>query len=98
MRPSAALLLLSFAATPACGFEWDDGRGAFPFRPATTRRYEAAPDRDATVRARRSAQRDGLYVISSTRPAPPLILRSTVSGLRAQPARRPEAIETLEFH
>jgi hypothetical protein len=72
-----ALLLLTLGlATPAWAFEWDDGRGAFPFRPVTTRQYEAVRDVEGA---------SALHSVSTTHPRSRLILRSTFSGPRTPP-------------
>jgi hypothetical protein len=78
MRRAAPLLLL-LAGAPAQGFEWDDGHGAFPFKPVTTRRYEVAHDRVAP-RDAAGRRRDALYEVSTTHPTPSVVLRSTFRG------------------
>ena len=74
MRAPAALLLLLSAGVSAQAFEWDDGHGAFPFRPVTTRHYEVVPDRVQPPR------HGALYEVSTTHPAPAALLRSTFEG------------------
>lgn len=79
MRWLAALSMVLIVGAPAQGFEWDDGHGAFPFRPVTTRNYEVAHDR-VSPRGAAGQRRDALYEVSTTRPTPSVVLRSTFKG------------------
>ena len=79
MRRLAALSLFLIAGAPAQGFEWDDGHGAFPFHPVTTRHYQVAHDRVSPGGAA-GQRRDALYEVSTTRPTPSVVLRSTFTG------------------
>jgi hypothetical protein len=53
-RALVPFLLVASLAPTARAFEWDDGRGAFPFRPTTTRQYEVVRDLDHMSRFRRA--------------------------------------------
>jgi hypothetical protein len=79
MRRLAALSMFLFAGAPAQGFEWDDGHGAFPFEPVTTRHYEVAHDR-VPPKGEAGRRHGALYEVSTTRPTPSVVLRSTFRG------------------
>lgn len=87
---AASLCLIGALAGPASAFEWDDGRGAFPFRPVTTRNYEAAKDLEHMRRFEKDGGRrvETLNSVSAPRPAAAQILRPprpARSGARAKP-------------
>ncbi|WP_457798745.1 hypothetical protein [Methylocystis sp. S23] len=86
MRKSAALLLLAISSASARAFEWDDGRGAFPFRPVTTRQYEQAKDLDHMNRFRAGSGDYGAAVAKR-------ILARTPGAARAGPGEA-----TARFH
>jgi hypothetical protein len=79
MRRLTVLSIILFAVAPARGFEWGDGHGAFPFEPVTTRHYEVAHDR-APPKGATGRSRGALYEVSTTRPTPSVVLRSTFRG------------------
>jgi hypothetical protein len=88
MRRPPTLLLLLLCGAPAQAFDWDDGHGAFPFRPVTTRHYEVAPDRVAPPKGPGGKRRGALYEVSTTHPTPSVVLRSTFEGEPIGPRRR----------
>lgn len=91
-----ALLLL---ASPTAAFEWDDGRGALPYRHTTTRHYVSATDLEHMRRFREprapdfaatarfhvdgAGRIDNLDIVSASTPAHAQIVRSIFSGVSA---------------
>jgi hypothetical protein len=96
MRLLPPLFVLCALVPPASAFEWDDGRGAFPFRPVTTRNYEAARDLE---HLRRDRGGDRLDAVSASFPPRARILRPAFPGTpEPPPGRSREAGRNFRFH